>query len=618
MTTYIKNQYRRYLVKYLEKEFGTTIKNSKNQFTCPICKKDECATIYPNNPTKFYCLHPECNFKGDIFDLIRKTKNSKFKDNDIIDYLNHKFDIEIQDEIDDIFRMYEQNAFSLFPIAKGTKIPTLKEWQKSEHKNPEDWKQWIENNQEVGLNIGTSNVCVIDFDDEKTHKRFKEMAGETLIQSTTRGWHYVYEADPDFFKTLNKVLKDDKINMELRVAGAFIVVAPSSVNGEVRKWNNKPIAKMPEKFKEFFMKYYKDSVREEEPQDDIQKSINEGKIDVVDLTNKRNDTFIKLAGILRKQLSKDQTKYALQTVSYNLIDKPIPAKELRNILGQVDKYNVHDKKDLANKILSHLKVVDEGSSFEIATSLRYEKKDVEDALRYLIEDGSVLKRGKNYSCLNKAEWKSTFVDESKILDFKVPYFNDYAVFRNGDMIVIGGKPGSGKSVISMNIIRKLVDQNIKPYYINLESGNRFVSNALKLGLKEDDFYWTNHYRPQNIELEDNAVTLLDWLLPDNYAETDKLYARFSEQLDKHKGLLFVFVQLKKWRDKTGKEHYDFFAPNQLDMFPAFVTKYSYGENNDNTNTLFETTKVRESKSGLQYLTIPTKYNLDTKRLELRK
>ncbi|MDP2672858.1 MAG: bifunctional DNA primase/polymerase, partial [Nanoarchaeota archaeon] len=165
--------------------------------------------------------------------------------------------------------------------------------------------------------------------DEKTHEKFKDLMGDTLIQTTKRGWHFVYIGDPEFFKTLNKKLRDDGYEMELRVAGAYCVVAPSSVNGEVRKWNNKEIIQMPKELKEFFMKYYEGEVKEENTKDEIQEAINSEKLDVVDLSHKRNDTFIKTAGVFRKWMDRETLEKTLSFLSHNWIDKPIPTKELK-------------------------------------------------------------------------------------------------------------------------------------------------------------------------------------------------------------------------------------------------------------------------------------------------
>ena len=132
MNPYIKAQYNQHLIPYLENLLSTKIKGDKKEFVCPICKKEESALIYPNQVTKFYCVDPDCGFKGDIFDLIRKTKNPKFKDEDIADYLTHKFKIEVKNDIDELLKLYNKNKFTLFPL-------------EPESKNPQKGFMWTEN-----------------------------------------------------------------------------------------------------------------------------------------------------------------------------------------------------------------------------------------------------------------------------------------------------------------------------------------------------------------------------------------------------------------------------------------------------------------------------------------
>jgi hypothetical protein len=57
------------------------------------------------------------------------------------------------------------------------------------------------------------------------------------------------------------------------------------------------------------------------------------------------------------------------------------------------------------------------------------------------------------------------------------------------------------------------------------------------------------------------------------------------------------------------------------FFSSFAVKYFYTKVNgvtDNVNTYFKTNKIREAKGNVQEVTIPTKFNPDTKELELRK
>ena len=189
----------------------------------------------------------------------------------------------------------------------------------------------------------------------------------------------------------------------------------------------------------------------------------------------------------------------------------------------------------------------------------------------------------------------------------MPYFYDVAVFRDSDMLILGGKPKVGKSHIALNIIKQLVQQGKKPYYVTLESGNRFINIALALGLKEGDFYWAIHFNPEQIELEKNAITIIDWIVPENYAETDKLFKYFAEQLIKNGGNLIIFVQLRE----SGK----FFASDMISFFPALVARYLYDNEEDGTTGYFICDYIREPKIAKKKIKIPCIYNFDTKELK---
>ena len=70
------------------------------------------------------------------------------------------------------------------------------------------------------------------------------------------------------------------------------------------------------------------------------------------------------------------------------------------------------------------------------------------------------------------------------IDFKVPYFQDIAVLNWGDMLLLGSKAKYGKTTISMNFVKSFVEQGVKPYYISLETGSRFIKTAIKLRLND--------------------------------------------------------------------------------------------------------------------------------------
>jgi len=119
--------------------------------------------------------------------------------------------------------------------------------------------------------------------------------------------------------------------------------------------------------------------------------------------------------------------------------------------------------------------------------------------------------------------------------------------------------------------------------------------------------------PSDIELVDNAVTIIDWLKPKDgdFAKTDNTFEHLHNQLKKHKGFLIVFTQIRT----SNKE---FFAPDQVKNYGALVARYLFGNGGkDSENTYFKTEKIRDSRNGQQYLEIPMYFDKDKKTLEKR-
>jgi hypothetical protein len=136
--------------------------------------------------------------------------------------------------------------------------------------------------------------------------------------------------------------------------------------------------------------------------------------------------------------------------------------ELNNIIKSIDKYSNNEQKDLAKQILDYITKVEDGTARDVKDALGYPKEQIDLALSYLAKEGYIIKKGKNFQAINKVLWKDTFMDAGKLIDFEIPYFNEFNHFRYGDMIVIGGKTGTGKSILALNIIKRLVKQGIIP------------------------------------------------------------------------------------------------------------------------------------------------------------
>jgi hypothetical protein len=315
-----------------------------------------------------------------------------------------------------------------------------------------------------------------------------------------------------------------------------------------------------------------------------------------------------LGGILRKELNIVQTTSVLNILNRHFCKPQLSTRDFNDIVKSLDKYISLEGEEIASTILRYLRIVEEATARDVKEALGFKKEQIDSSLSWLVKEGYAYKKSRIFHVTKRADWKDTFLDEGKVIDYQMPYFQDTAIFRDGDMTVIGAKTKVGKSHIALNIIKQLVSQGKKPYYISLESGNRFVSIAMALGMKEGDFYWCVHFRPENIELEKGAITIIDWLLPSDYAETDKLYKYFAEQLVKNKGTLIIFVQLK--------DNGDFFAKNMIAMFPALVTRYFYDDDEKGDTGYFIVDYMREPRVHKKRHKIPCKYDWDTKELTI--
>lgn len=611
-----KKQIKNYILDYLKARIPDFVQSSqKGLFTCPVCKQLS-ANVYPPKSGIVHCFTPECGKQGDIFDICRKLDfdSQDIPDEDLADLLIDELKIKTDNEINSWLQKYEKWGWSLVPVEANSKRANVeKDWQNKIHKSINEWREWLGANLNVGLLGGkNSNATLIDLDTKEIPEELKKHLNETLTQTTNKGYHLVYLYEPDL---LSCDLRDTpcKLPIEIRGDGGFqTVIYPSVVEDKERKWNDKEPIKMPSELKQWLLERL---VVKEAPKEVLQTSTESllADLKVQGLEGKCNSSFVKLGGLLRKQLNLTQTEYTLNLLNDLLLDNPMQKKDIKGMMKELSKYSSADYNVLTKQILEYLVKHNECSARDLQDVLKAEKKDIMEVLAQLMLDNRVYKQRTMYKVIMKPDWKTEFMQESKVLEYNVPYFHDAATFRRGDMICLGAGTGIGKGHISMNVIKKYVEQGIKPFYVSSEPGNRFSTIAMNLGLKEGDFNFINHYHPEQLELEDDAITIYDWILPEDFAGTANLYKIFAKQLDKHGGLLYVLSQL----NDSG----EFYASSMVRFFSSFAVKYFYTKVNnvsDNINTFFKTSKIRESKSGTQEVTIPMKYNPDTKELELRK
>ena len=612
-----KKQIKNYVLDYLKARIPDFVQSSqKGLFTCPKCKQLS-ANVYPPKSGIVHCFTPECGKQGDIFDICRALDftGQDIPDEDLADLLIQELGIKTDNEVNTWLQKYEKWGWSLVPVEANTKRANIeKNWQNKEHKSIQEWKEWIAAGLNVGINGGKiSNATLIDIDSKEIPEELKKHLDETLTQNTNKGYHLVYLYEPDLPSC---DLRDTpcKLPIEIRGDGGFqTVIYPSVVEDKERTWNGKDPIKMPSELRAWLLERVvvkeevKQTIQEATPQEIL------ADLKVKGLDGKCNSSFVKLGGLLRKQLNLVQTEYTLNLLNDLLLDNPMQKKDIKGMMKELAKYSSADYSVLTKQILEYLTKHNECSARDLQDVLKAEKKDIMEVLAQLMLDNRAYKQRTMYKVIQKPDWKTEFMQESQILEYNVPYFQDYATFRRGDMICLGAGTGIGKGHISMNVVKKYVQQGIKPFYVSSEPGNRFSTIAMNLGLKEGDFNFINHYHPEQLELEDDAVTLYDWILPEDFAGTANLYKIFAKQLDKHGGLLYVFSQL----NDSG----EFYASSMVRFFSSFAVKYFYTKVNgvtDNINTYFKTNKIREAKGSIQEVTIPTKFNPDTKELELRK
>jgi len=581
------------------------------QLQCPFCKSTPISAIIP----------PRCNFlncfacgqkKKNIFDVVRVLENKNFTDEEVVQHVKETLNLNIvtkkdEDFISEVLEFYKKNKFDLVAVAKDKKNPIEVDWVNKEHIDIEEWKRWLNSNINIGIKTGKrSNLTIIDIDQKPIPKEILALTGETFVLETSKGFQLYYKYVPDLKKTRINELKTDIEN-----DGGQCVAFPSVVEGVQRKILklNEPI-EMPKDL----LDYLKNKVTvplksfSEKLKEDIEtEQFNLGLLQ----EGNRNASLLKLGGILRKKLSEIQTEEVLSVLNNHICPNPLPSKEIHAMIKSLAKYTAFDEQELAHKVLTYLKNVEEANRTEIAmaivgTNRGEEKLRIDKSLKYLVKEGYALKKGNRYNVIKRLDWKEDLLNVGRPIDFKMPYFYDVANFNYEDMIVIASRNKKGKTHLAVNIIKQLVEQGITPYYINLETGSRFAKIALQLGLKNGDFKHSFCADPTQIELEKNGITIIDWLLIADKSQTDLVFKHFIEQLNKQGGFLIVFQQLK--------EDNSYFAPNMLMQFPSLASRYIYDNEQDGTYGKFLIDVIREPKGQIKSFEIPCKYNWDTKEL----
>jgi len=609
------------LFEYLKEKIPTFEKTTKKGaylFTCPnianhkYIAKSPTATII-NGTEKINCL--QCGYKGTFYDVIRLLEPDKksYSDAKIMEYLMNSLKVNVYSELEN-YKTYE---WSLVPIAKNGKAPLEKDWTNKTHYEKLEWIKWLENGLNLGVRTGEiSGITVIDVDLKvaptlELEEIYKELnAAKTLTQNSPHGKHFIFRYDKEV-KTSTGL---NGLTVDIRNDGAQLVVAPSKISNSIYHWINlgDEIKIIPENVKSKLLINNKvDDSRVEKMSEKLSQ-----KGEIIKLKNNNlegccNDTFVKLGGILINKLSTDQVEFVLSVFNTQLLENPMPFSAIKGMIGSLEGYKQTEEQTQEKSIYECIQLIKIGiHAKDIIDHTGIKRAIVDKYLSKFNKEGILVRRGRGlYDFKEKVEWSDSVPEKGHEYPYKIPYFSDIAYFQQGDIILIGAPTGKGKTHIALNIIKQMKEQGVKPYYVSLESGSRYLKIAEQLKLDVKDFYVTKDPidNPTQIEIEPNSFTIIDWLYTgEDFAMTQSIFKHLSDEMRRKNGILIVFTQLK--------EDYNYFAVNLIKSFPRLAARFVY---DDTTGIIshFEVDKITDPKGHYQTARVDSEFNFDTKELK---
>lgn len=626
------------IFEYMEKKvkgFTKINKGGKILFTCPkthlVKKEGVNCTVVPGSE-KIQCL--DCGFKGNIFDVVRllepEWKNKS--DAEITDYLINSMKVDMYKELD----YYADYGFSCVPVARNGKKPIETNWTEISHKDKVSFIKWLNNGLNLGIRTGeVSGITVIDVDNkeckiqdeverkeyEESRKAFIEILdkSKTLMQNSTNGGrHYIFKYDKDIPQTVDIA----GIKIDTRNDGGQFLCSPSVIDGKPYSWINLgvKIVPMSEELKHNLLELLEvkkgrsENIPNEDDRGLLAKSEGIGSAAKIELVNNNldgccNDTFVRLGGILINKFSANDTEFVLKLLNRQLLQNPIKEKEIEAMLGSLSGYKVSDEETSEKAIYHFLRQMqsDVDANDVIKGCFSGDRGKEPLVYKYLskfVTEGRAIRMGRGrYKWREKIEWNDKFPTQGKEYKYKIPFFNEVSNFETGNIIMIGGKTGQGKTHQSMNIIKEMIAQGVKPYYVYSEAGSGWLRIANKLGIPEGSFFRSYHSNPLSIEIEPDSFTIIDWLLVEDKSITDVVFKHINEEMERKGGILIVLSQLK--------EDYSWFAPNMCKDYPALAARYIF-DSEDGKMGHFQIDKMRSPKGDYRSYHLDATYDHTTK------
>lgn len=607
------------LFSYLEKKINNFVKTRKAKtgellFSCPnlhnhkFKSKSPTATFTPSG--NISCLI--CGWKGTMFDAIRILEEDKKNktDAEITNYLIEELHLDMYAELN-TYLTYE---WSLVPLLKNTRDAFEKDWRNKEYKDKIRWIKWLNNELNIGLNCELNKLIAIDVDCKKSPRdeiarinreeiiKLLEKSNTLKANTPSGGNHYVFKWDED--------LRHQEVNLggtqiDTRTEGQ-IAIAPSIRDGIPYKWVNLgiKIQEIPKELKTKLLELIKSKNNNSIEVPEKQKSTELPKLKNNNLEGCCNDTFISLGGMLIKQLSPEQTEFVLNVMNRHLLESPMPSSAIKGMLGSLSDYKGNDEETHEKAIYDYLREMQSDiTPRDIIDNTKLSRATVDKYLSKFVKEGKAVRMGRGrYQYKEKIEWSDSAPELVLEYKYKIPFFNDVAIFQDKDVILIGAKTNDGKTTVALNMLKEMIEQEVKPFYIYSEAGSRFQKTSQLLGIT-GKYYHTYHENPLAIELEYNAFSIIDWLHLEHKENTDTVLKHLNDELQRKGGILVIFTQLK-----TTSE---WFAPNLIDHYPTFATRLIQ-DNDSKTMSHFDISKIKEPRGNFTSFVLPCEYNHETR------
>ena len=339
------------------------------------------------------------------------------------------------------------------------------------------WEKWPEAN--VGIVTGSvSGLVVVDLDGRNATELLKAkglVIPETAAVQTGNGYHAFFSyGGSERIQNRTRMLFDDNSAVDVRGEGGY-VVAPPSVHGSGRiyKWARQldELKPLPSQLEEFLLI---GSVQDQELNGTWWETVKGG----VE-SGARNDSAARVAGYWVRKCNGDEEAALRATLLWNQLNHPpLPEDEIRTTVNSVARRHV-------------LKVRAEGD-----------------------------REKPRQRILNGAEWsKELETDQPRHgLDIQMPGLDVMGGVVSGDLLILAGRPGQGKSTYACQATAQAILNEVSTLVISSEMSRsqwgRWVATVLSGGTYHElprpmPHFIVNMFRGSAISVVDSGSISID-------------------------------------------------------------------------------------------------------------